>query len=248
MDSQMNSELLDKILDDDMISLSGVESDVDILGPDLGLNLEEDLDTTKPYSIIDELMDGPPTHHTKYQHSTFQHSTTFSNVSHSLSTMTTTTKHSTINTTSPTPTASHNDMRQNTTPAHTRITTTTNIPCHTLLKNTTSTHQNPHHQKHTSLCTPPKTSLPTTPNQLSTTKSKPKTTPCKHTSHEHLLFTFYFIPNRPNYISKLNLPMNLARLCTEIQHNAELSVIKIVEDYLTKQNKTQKWKQKQNQQ
>ena len=63
----------------------------------------------------------------------------------SLSTMTTTTKHSTINTTSPTPTTSHNDMRQNTTPAHTRITTTTNIPRHALLKNTASTHQNPHH-------------------------------------------------------------------------------------------------------
>ena len=31
--------------------------------------------------------------------------------------------------------------------------------------------------------------------------------------------------------------MNLARLCTEIQRNAELSINKIVEDYLTKQNK-----------
>ena len=66
----MNSELRGKILENDMIWLSGGESDVDLLGPDVGLGLEEDLDTTKPYSIIDELMDSPPTHHTKYQHST----------------------------------------------------------------------------------------------------------------------------------------------------------------------------------
>ena len=113
MDSQMNSELLDKILEDDMISLSGSESDVSLLGPDLGLHLEEDLETTKPYFTIDELMDGPPTHHTKYQHSTnTTTSTIFSTVSHPLFTMTTTTTHSTINTTSLTPT-SHNDTQQN---------------------------------------------------------------------------------------------------------------------------------------
>ena len=47
MESQMDSELLDKILEDDMISLSGGESDVDLLGPDLSLDLEEDLDTKK---------------------------------------------------------------------------------------------------------------------------------------------------------------------------------------------------------
>ena len=52
MNTQMNSKLLDKIMKDDMISLSGGESDVDLLGPDLGLDLEEDLDTIKPYSII----------------------------------------------------------------------------------------------------------------------------------------------------------------------------------------------------
>ena len=62
MDSQMNSELLDSILGDDVISLSSGESDVDLLGPDLSLGFEEDLDTTKPYFIIDKLMDGPPTH------------------------------------------------------------------------------------------------------------------------------------------------------------------------------------------
>ena len=66
----MNSELRDKSLEDDIIWLSGSESDVDLLGPDLVLDLEEDLDTTKSYSIIDELMYSPPTHHAKYQHST----------------------------------------------------------------------------------------------------------------------------------------------------------------------------------
>ena len=65
------------------------------------------------------------------------------------------------------------------------------------------------------------------------TTSKPKTTPSKQTisPSEHLPFSFYLIPNRHNFISKLNLPMNLARLWTEIQRNGELSFIKIVEDY-----------------
>ena len=31
--------------------------------------------------------------------------------------------------------------------------------------------------------------------------------------------------------------MNIANLCTDIQCNAELSIIKIVEEHLTKQNK-----------
>lgn len=71
MDSQMNSKLLNKILEDGIISLSSGESDVNLLEPDLGLDLEEDLDITKPHSIIDELMDGPPTHYQdsqNYQH------------------------------------------------------------------------------------------------------------------------------------------------------------------------------------
>ena len=41
MDSQRNNELLVKYLEDNMISLSNVESNVDLLGPDLGLDLEE---------------------------------------------------------------------------------------------------------------------------------------------------------------------------------------------------------------
>lgn len=70
MDSQMNSELLDKILQDHIISLSGGESNIDLLEADIGLDLQEDLDTNKPYSITDELMNDPPTHHAKYQLST----------------------------------------------------------------------------------------------------------------------------------------------------------------------------------
>ena len=120
--SQINSELLHKILEDFIISLSGGESDVDLLGPDFGLDIEEDLNTTKPYSIIDELMDGPTTHHTKYQHFTNTiTSTIFSTVSHPLSTRTTTKTHSTINSTSPIPTTSHNDTQQTTTPAQAHI-------------------------------------------------------------------------------------------------------------------------------
>ena len=112
----MNSELRGKILENDMIWLSGGESDVDLLGPDVGLGLEEDLDTTRPYSIIDELMDSPPTHHTKYQHSTNTITfTIFSTVSHPLSTMATTTTHSTINITGPIVTTSHKDTTKHNT-------------------------------------------------------------------------------------------------------------------------------------
>ena len=31
--------------------------------------------------------------------------------------------------------------------------------------------------------------------------------------------------------------MNLAKFCNDIQHNADLSIIKIVEEHLTEQNK-----------
>ena len=62
----MNSELLNEMLEGDIISLRGGESDIELLGPDFGLDLKEDQNTTKPYSIIDELMDGPPTHRTNH--------------------------------------------------------------------------------------------------------------------------------------------------------------------------------------
>ena len=91
----------------------------------------------------------------------------------------------------------------------------------------------------TPLCTIPKTPLPTIPHHPFTTTSNPKPTPFKETilPSEYFPFSFYFIPNLPNDISKLNLPMNLARHGTEIQRNTELYIIKIMEDYLMKQNK-----------
>ena len=66
MDSQIDSEILDNILENHIISLSGGESDIDLLGPDLGLNLHEDIDTMKPYSILDELMASRPTCNIKH--------------------------------------------------------------------------------------------------------------------------------------------------------------------------------------
>ena len=87
----------------------------------------------------------------------------------------------------------------------------------------TSTHYC-HHTIHSTsppLYTTAKTSIPTTPKQPSITMSKLKTKPSKPTlsPSEHLPFTFYFMHNCSNYISKLNLAMNLARLCTEIKRN-----------------------------
>ena len=79
----MNSELFDKILEADIILLSGGDSDVDLLGADPSLDLEEDLDTTESHSITDKLMNVLPTHHTKYQHSSnITTSTIFSTISH----------------------------------------------------------------------------------------------------------------------------------------------------------------------
>ena len=191
MDSQMNSELLNKILEYDIILLSSCESDIDLLGLDLDVELEEGFDTIKQYSIIDKLRDGPPTHHTKHQYSLNSiTSTLFSTVSHSLSPMTTIETHSTINITSltPTPTTSHNDIRQSTTPVHTRTTTSLSKSPNTHILKTLRQH--------------------TTVNISSPSKSP-------HYTHPQKQFYFHFLPNRPNYISKLNLPMNLARLWTE---------------------------------
>ena len=86
------------------------------------------------------------------------------------------------------------------------------------------------------LYTHPKTTLPSkTSNQPSTTALKPNTkysttTPTKQTTppSKHLSFTFYLIPNRPNDISNLNFPKNLAKFYSEIQRNAKLSITKIV--------------------
>ena len=168
MDSEINSIVLNEMLEEDIISLSGGESDTDLLQSDFGRNAKED-QITRPYSIIDELMDGPPTHQTQHQ--------------------------------------------------HTSVTTPSALTSPPL----------------------PKTSpRPTIPHQSSTTTPKPTSSNQTISSSKHLPFNFYFIPNHPNYISKLNLPTNLAKLCTDIQRNAELSIINLVENYLTKRHKQKK--------
>ena len=114
MGCQMNSELLNKILEEDIISLRGGESDHDLLGFDLEKNLENNCPPLKLYSIIDELMDNPQTNHNKNQPYTKTiMSTIFSDISHSLNGTTTTTEHSILDSAIPVLTASHHDTRQN---------------------------------------------------------------------------------------------------------------------------------------
>ena len=184
----MNSELLEKILEDDIISVSGGKSDVDLLGPDFGLDIEEDLSTTKPYSIIDQLMDGPTTHHSKYRHSTNTiTSTIFSTVSHPLSIVTITKTHSTINTTSPIPLTSHNDTPQTTAPAHIQITTTTNkSPTTHILKTL---------RKHTTVYIPPTSASPqlgTPPKNISSTNHSKSTIHNRVKSQNYTFQTYNF--------------------------------------------------------
>ena len=135
-------------------------------------------------------------------------STTSSTTSHPLSFTLSTAAHFTISTTNPTLTLWYQPT-----------TTTLSIPITPPLNTSYNT-----------------SSSPVNPNLPSTTTAKSKTTP-SDTQSKHLPFTFLFIPNHPNYISKLKLPVNLAKLCTEIQRNVQLSIIKIVEEHLTKQNK-----------
>ena len=135
-------------------------------------------------------------------------STTSSTTSHPLSFTLSTAAHFTISTTNPTLTLWYQPT-----------TTTLSIPIAPPLNTSYNT-----------------SSSPVNPNLPSTTTAKSKTTP-SDTQSKHLPFTFLFIPNHPNYISKLKLPVNLAKLCTEIQRNVHLSIIKIVEEHLTKQNK-----------
>ena len=83
----------------------------------------------------------------------------------------------------------------------------------------------------------------------STTISKPITTPSDRSSSpsKHIPFNFHFIPSCPNYLTDINLPTKLAKLCRDIQLNAELSIIKVVEGHLKKQaniKKTNKNKNK----
>ena len=67
MDSEINSVLLNEMLEEDIISLSSGESDTELLQSDFGWSAKEDW-ITRPISIIDELMDGPPTHQTQHRH------------------------------------------------------------------------------------------------------------------------------------------------------------------------------------
>ena len=56
MDSQVDSETLNNLLENDMISLSGGESDIDLMGSDPDTNYREDMRTTKHFSILDKLL------------------------------------------------------------------------------------------------------------------------------------------------------------------------------------------------
>ena len=61
MDSQVDSETLNNLLENDMISLSGAESDIDLLGLIQKIS-REDMRTKKKFSILDELLASPPIH------------------------------------------------------------------------------------------------------------------------------------------------------------------------------------------
>ena len=113
----MGREYLNQILEEDIILLSVGESDTELMEP------EEDLNITRPYSIIDELMDGQPNYHTENQ--TFTGLSTIFTTSYPLASMTNTTIPSTINTIIPISThiTSHGNTQQNTTAAHIQITT-----------------------------------------------------------------------------------------------------------------------------
>ena len=103
MDSQVDNEILNNLLENDMISLSGGESDIDFLGSDPDTNSREDMRTTKPFSILDELLASPLIPNSTNTTT----STTSSTITHLLSCMIVTTTYSTINTTIPTHTLRH---------------------------------------------------------------------------------------------------------------------------------------------
>ena len=198
MDSQVDSETLNNLLENDIISLSGGESDKDLLGSDPDTNSREDMRIKKHFSILDELMASPPIHNS-------------TNTNMSTTSFTTNT------------TISTHTLRHHPTAATLPISTTPLSP------NTS--------------CNASPSLLHTNPSSTST--STPKSTPSDIQS-EHLPFTFHFIPSHPNYISKLKLPMHIAKLCSEIQHNAESSIIQIIEKHLSKQKHKKLKKNKNN--
>ena len=184
VDGQIDSEILDNISENDTISLTGGESDIDPLGTDLGLDLHENMYTKKPYSILDKLM-ASPLNNIKHQYTTnTATSTTSSIISHPLSTITTATTHSTITTTNSTPTTNYSNTQHNTTPTQTPITTKTKkSPTTHILK--MLRHQPTATTPSTSITPPLRTSynkypLPINPNLLSTTTSKSKINPPIH--------------------------------------------------------------------
>ena len=187
MDSQVDSETLNNLLENDIISLSGGESDKDLLGSDPDTNSREDMRIKKHFSILDELLASPPIHNST---NTDMSTTSF-----------------TTNTTISTHTFRHQPT------AATLLTSTTP------LSPNTSCNASP---------------LPFHTNPPSTSTSTPKSTTSDIQS-EHLPFTFHFIPSHPNYISKLKLHMHIAKLCSDIQHIAESSIIQIIEKHLSKQ-------------
>ena len=198
MDSQVDSETLNNLLENDMISLSGGESDIDLLGSDPYTNSREDMRTKKHFSVLDELLASPPIHNST--------NTTKSTTS------------STIDTTIPTHTLRHQP-------------TAATLPTSTTPLSPNTSYNAPSSPIHTH---PPSTST-----------AKPKSTPSDIQS-EHLPFTFHFIPSHPNYTSKLKLPMHIAKLCSDIQHNPESSIIQIIEKHLSKQKHKKLKKNKNN--
>ena len=62
MDSQVDNETLNNLLENDMISLNGGESDIDLLGSDPYTNSREDMRTKKHFSVLEELLASPPIH------------------------------------------------------------------------------------------------------------------------------------------------------------------------------------------
>ena len=153
--------------------------------------------------------------------------------------MTTTTTLSTINTTSPNPITSHNDTQQNTTPAHKRITTITNKSSTTHILKSLRQHTTftiPSTSRSPQLCTPKKHLLYQS-FQINHPQSRQNLKLHRPNIQFHHLNTccspFTSSPITPTTFSNSICPWILL----EIQRNAELSIIKIVQDYLTKQKK-----------
>ena len=145
-------------------------------------------------------------------------STTSSTITHPLSYMTVTTAYSTINTTISTHTIRHQ-------------------PTAATLS-TSPTPSSPNTSYNVSL-----SPIRTHPPSTSTTKSKSTSSDIQS---EHVPFTFHFIPSHPNYISKLKLPLRIVKLCSDIQHKPESSIIQIIGKHLSKQNKQKKIKKSKN--